>query len=217
MTSPPVYPPDTATAPLLVRPATLADIDSILALHRLAFADKFRAAFGARHIALGTEAMATAWRRQGSSALRGMLVAEFGDRVVGTATLRTWEQWHESSGSAEIAFQQVLGVWLAARSIFTLSLLDHRIERHEGYITDVAVAEGYRRRGIASTLLRRAEEDARVRRKRFMSLYVAASNHGAVAAYEQLGFGRDHVRRSLLSAWLLRQREWLYMKKPLAE
>jgi ribosomal protein S18 acetylase RimI-like enzyme len=109
----------------------------------------------------------------------------------------------------------VLGVWLAARSIFTLSLLDHRIDRYEGYITDVAVAEGYRRRGIASALLLRAEDEARLRRKRFTALYVAGRNRGAIAAYAQLGYARVRMRRSLLTAWLLHHRDWMYMRKEL--
>jgi ribosomal protein S18 acetylase RimI-like enzyme len=205
--SPPMVP--------LIRHATMDDIDTILELHRLAFADKFSAAFGPRRVDLGIAAMAAAWRRQGATALQGMLVAQLGGEVVGTATLRTWEMAGESSGSAEIAFQQVLGVWLAARSIFTLSLLDHRIDRHEGYITDVAVSERHRRRGIATALLLRAEDEARWRRKRHLGLYVAGRNQGAIAVYAQLGFRRARVRNSLLTAWLLRQRSWIYMQKEL--
>jgi ribosomal protein S18 acetylase RimI-like enzyme len=204
----------TPVAPL-IRHATMDDIDAVLGLHRLAFADKFSAAFGVRRIDLGIEAMATAWRRQGVMALQGMLVAQIGPEVVGTATLRTWEMSGESSGTAELAFQQVLGVWLAARSIFTLSLLDHRIDRHEGYITDVAVSERFRRRGIATQLLLRAEEEALFRRKRYLALYVAGRNRGAILAYEQLGYKVARVRNSLLTAWLLRQREWIYMRKEL--
>ena len=70
----------------------------------------------------------------------------------------------DDTGAAELAFQQVLGLWGATRSIFALSLLDHQIDRAEGYITDVAVLSPYRRRGVAQALLARAEEEARVRR-----------------------------------------------------
>src|SRR5215216_521392 len=124
-------------APLTIdiRPARMDDIYPILSLHREAFADKFGAAFGAKGTARGVEAMAEAWRRQGSSALRGMLVACADDQVIGTITLRTWEMGSDNSGAAELAFQQVLGAWGAFRSIFALSLLAHHIDGAEGYIT----------------------------------------------------------------------------------
>ena len=116
---------DQTTPPLQVdiRPAQMSDIYPILSLHREAFADKFGAAFGAKGMARGVEAMAEAWRRQGVAALRGMLVAEAGGQVVGTITLRTWEMGGDNTGAAEMAFHQVLGGWGALRSLFFLFLL----------------------------------------------------------------------------------------------
>jgi ribosomal protein S18 acetylase RimI-like enzyme len=204
-----------SAAPLTIdiRPARMDDVYPILGLHREAFADKFGAAFGARGTARGIEAMAEAWRRQGANALRGMLVAVADGQVIGTITLRTWEMGNDNSGAAELAFHQVLGAWGAMRSIFALSLLDHLIGRDEGYITDVAVLSSYRRRGVAQALLARAEEDARIRRKRFLGLYVSAANQGARRLYLGAGFTEHHKRRSLLAGWLLRQRVWMYMRK----
>jgi ribosomal protein S18 acetylase RimI-like enzyme len=196
-----------------IRPARMDDVYPILGLHREAFADKFGAAFGARGAARGIEAMAEAWRRQGTSALRGMLVAVADSQVIGTITLRTWEMGSDNSGAAELAFHQVLGAWGAMRSIFALSLLDHLIGRDEGYITDVAVLSSYRRRGVAQALLARAEEDARIRRKRFLSLYVSAANQAARRLYLSAGFVEHRKRRSLLAGWLLGQRVWIYMRK----
>src|SRR5215213_10755206 len=149
-----------AAVPIDIRPAQMSDIYPMLSLHREAFADKFGAAFGARGMARGIEAMAEAWRRQGAAALRGMLVAYADDQVVGTITLRTWEMGSDNTGAAELAFHQVLGAWGAMRSIFALSLLDHPIARDEGYITDVAVLGPYRRRGVAQALLARVEGEA---------------------------------------------------------
>jgi ribosomal protein S18 acetylase RimI-like enzyme len=189
------------------------DIYPILGLHREAFADKFGAAFGAHGAPRGVEAMAEAWRRQGVTALRGMLVAVADNQVIGTITLRTWEMGSDNTGAAELAFHQVLGAWGAMRSIFALSLLDHPIARDEGYITDVAVLGPYRRRGVAQALLARVEEDARQRRKRFLGLYVSAANQGARQLYRRIGFVEHHKRRSLLAGWLLHQRIWLYMRK----
>ena len=204
-----------STAPLTIdiRPARMDDVYPILGLHREAFADKFGAAFGANGATRGIEAMAEAWRRQGIAALRGMLVATADGKVIGTITLRTWEMAGDNSGAAELAFHQVLGTWGALRSIFALSLLDHPISRDEGYITDVAVLGPYRRRGVAQALLTRAEEVARLRRKRCLGLYVSAANRGARQLYLRAGFSEHHKRRSLLAGWLLRQRVWIYMRK----
>ncbi len=206
-----------SSAPLTIdiRPARMEDIYPILRLHHEAFADKFGAAFGARNAARGIEAMAEAWRRQGVGALRGMLVASADNQVIGTITLRTWEMGSDNTGAAELAFHQVLGAWGAFRSIFALSLLDHRIDRAEGYITDVAVLSPYRRRGVAQALLARAEEEARLRRKRYLGLYVSAANQGARQLYQRVGFVESHVRRSLLAGWVLHQRSWIYMRKDL--
>jgi len=209
--------PDQSTPPrnVAIRPAQMSDIYPILSLHREAFADKFGAAFGARGMARGVEAMAEAWRRQGSAALRGMLVAEADGQVIGTITLRTWEMGGDNTGAAELAFHQVLGAWGALRSIFALSLLDHQIDRAEGYITDVAVLTPYRRRGIAQALLARAEEEARIRRKRYLALYVSAKNYGAQQLYLRNGFVSRRVRRSLLAGWMLHQSAWIFMRKDL--
>jgi ribosomal protein S18 acetylase RimI-like enzyme len=208
-----------STEPLTIdiRPARMDDIYPILGLHREAFADKFGAAFGARGAARGIEAMAEAWRRQGMSALRGMLVAYADGHVIGTITLRTWEMGSDNTGAAEMAFHQVLGPWGALRSIFALSLLDHPIDRNEGYITDVAVLGPYRRRGVAQALLARTEEDARLRRKRFLGLYVSAANQAARRLYQRASFVESRTRYSLLAGWLLHQHKWIYMRKDIGD
>jgi len=206
-----------SSAPITIdiRPARMGDIYPILRLHREAFADKFGAAFGAKGTARGVEAMAEAWRRQGSAALRGMHVATADGQVIGTITLRTWEMGGDNTGAAELAFHQVLGAWGAIRSIFALSLLDHQIDRAEGYITDVAVLGSYRRRGVAQAMLNRVEEEARLRRKRYLGLYVSAANEGARQLYRRAGFAEKRMRRSLLAGWILHQRSWIFMRKDL--
>ena len=201
--------------PLQIRAARMDDIYPILRLHCEAFADKFGAAFGVRGTARGIEAMAEAWRRQGRSALRGMFVADSDGLVVGTISLRTWDMASDTSGAAEIAFHQVLGVWGAVRSIFALSLLDHTIERSEGYITDVAVLARYRRNGIARALLDHVEQEARQRGKKFLGLYVSASNTPARRLYTSAGFVDYRTRRSWLAGLILHQRSWIYMRKDL--
>jgi ribosomal protein S18 acetylase RimI-like enzyme len=79
----------------------------------------------------------------------------------------------------------------------------------------VAVLETYRRSGVARSLIARAEEEARARRKRFLGLYVSARNAHARALYQSLGFADAHVRRSLFAWLLFGQGTWHYMRKSL--
>jgi ribosomal protein S18 acetylase RimI-like enzyme len=205
----------TAVAASQIRPARLDDIPTIVTLHREAFADKFGGAFGADRVEQGAAALAATWRRQGAPAMRGMFVAEHADQVLGTTTLRTWEMGSDDGGAAELAFQQELGLWGAMRSLFVLSLLDHQIARPEGFITDVAVLKPYRRAGIARRLLARVEEEARLRSKRFLGLYVSHANRGARTLYERCGFYEVRTRHSLLARLFYGQGRWVYMRKDL--
>lgn len=199
----------------VIRPAYFDDVSAILDLHSRAFSDTFGGAFGHNQIERGVQALTTAWQRQGPAALRGMLVAEHDGRLIGTTTLRTSEMGAFDAGVAEQAFQEVLGPWGATRSLFALSLIDHQIGRYEGFLTDVAVQEGYRRGGVARALLARAEEEARARHKRFLGLYVSAGNTGACKLYQQLGFVAAGTRRSLFSWLLFGQGTWYYLRKSL--
>jgi ribosomal protein S18 acetylase RimI-like enzyme len=202
--------------PALIRPARLDDVRLILALHRDAFADKFGGAFGADGAERGAAALEATWRRQGPAALRGMLVAEHEGAVIGTTTVRTCEMGSgDDGGAAEVAFHEQLGLWRAVRSLFALSLLDHRIERREGFITDVAVLGPYRRSGVARALLARAEQEAQLRGKRFLGLYVSAANAGARDLYQRVGFHSVRVRRSPLAWLFFGQGRWIYMRKDL--
>jgi ribosomal protein S18 acetylase RimI-like enzyme len=200
---------------LTLRAARVEDIPAIVALHREAFADKFGGAFGSGHEARGAAALAATWRRQGPAALRGMVVAVVAEQVIGTITLRTWDMGADDGAAAEIAFQENLGVWGAMRSLFALSLLDHRIDRREGFITDVAVSVAYRRAGVARALLAAVEEEARRRAKGYLGLYVSAANTGARALYERCDFCDVRIRRSLLARLFFGQGQWVYMRKDL--
>lgn len=208
--------PRSPVVPLVIRPARIDDIQPILELHREAFADKFGRAFGSGGGAeRGVAALANAWRRQGAAALRGMFVAEHQQRIIGTATVRTWEMSSDDGGAIELAFHEELGLLGAARSLFALSLLDHRIQHGEGFITDVAVLAPYRRSGVARALMARAEAEARLRGKRFLGLYVAARNDAARRLYASLGFMTVRVRRSFLAWLVFGQGSWHYMRKDL--
>ena len=62
-------------------------------------------------------------------------------------------------------------------------------------IVGLAVAPGDRRRGIASALLAAAEQHARARGARKLSLRVLSTNGGAMRLYERHGFQREGTLR----------------------
>ena len=84
----------------------------------------------------------------------------------------------------------------------------HDIERNElvGYliisryvdawhVMNVAVAEPYRRRGVASGLMERLFEDTARDGRRGYTLEVRVSNEAAIRLYERLGFKARGIRR----------------------
>lgn len=64
----------------------------------------------------------------------------------------------------------------------------------EGYVTNVAVAPAFRRRGVARELMLALEVLCRRRRMVFLSLEVRVSNTGAIALYRGLGYGQAGLR-----------------------
>ena len=64
----------------------------------------------------------------------------------------------------------------------------------EGYITNVATAPGFRRRGVASKLLDALRAQAEQRALSFLTLEVRCSNRAAIALYHKHGFQSIGVR-----------------------
>jgi ribosomal-protein-alanine N-acetyltransferase len=63
------------------------------------------------------------------------------------------------------------------------------------HVMNVAVADAYRRRGVASTLLARLFDVTAADPRRGYTLEVRVSNTGAIRLYERLGFEARGVRR----------------------
>jgi [ribosomal protein S18]-alanine N-acetyltransferase len=63
------------------------------------------------------------------------------------------------------------------------------------HVMNVAVADSFRRRGIASALLERLFEVTGTDPRRGYTLEVRVSNTGAIRLYEQLGFEARGIRR----------------------
>jgi ribosomal protein S18 acetylase RimI-like enzyme len=62
-------------------------------------------------------------------------------------------------------------------------------------VMGLAVAPGARRRGVATALLAAAEQLARTRGARKLSLHVLSTNTAALGLYERLGFQREGTLR----------------------
>lgn len=93
---------------------------------------------------------------------------------------------------------------LGERQIFLAAVEDGTVAGYvgllyvldEGYISNVAVAPEYRRRGVARKLLERLERRCRDLKLSFMTLEVRASNAPAIALYESRGFRQVGRRKN---------------------
>lgn len=65
----------------------------------------------------------------------------------------------------------------------------------EGYVTNVAVLESYRNKGIGKQLLIAAAQWAKKMGLEFISLEVRASNEAAISLYEKMGFEKVGLRK----------------------
>lgn len=65
----------------------------------------------------------------------------------------------------------------------------------EGYITNIAVTDQYRKRGVGTLLLKKVFSFARQKGLSFVTLEVRVSNSRAISLYEKQGFAREGERR----------------------
>ncbi|MBR2867824.1 MAG: ribosomal protein S18-alanine N-acetyltransferase [Clostridia bacterium] len=70
----------------------------------------------------------------------------------------------------------------------------------EAYITNVAVFEKFRKKGIGRMLLRAAAENAESRKCEFITLEVRVSNSAAISLYESEGFEKVGIRKNFYSS-----------------
>lgn len=70
----------------------------------------------------------------------------------------------------------------------------------EGYVANVAVLPGYRRKGIACGLIENAINICRKNKADFLSLEVRVSNKAAISLYEKFGFEIVGERKNFYSS-----------------
>ncbi len=73
---------------------------------------------------------------------------------------------------------------------FSIVHVEHANEGPEAYLLTLDVAPAFRRRGVATGLMERAEREAREAGCRAMLLHVFTGNTAAIAMYEAMGYTR---------------------------
>ena len=117
------------------------------------------------------------------------------------------------------------GLWRALtrnlgfpRAVWATTLLSYprySSQTSEAYIERLVVSPSFRRQGMARRLLSAAEDLARDRGNTTVGLHVTGDNLSALRLYESEGYKEISRQRSLITAYFLNIREWLYLKKEL--
>ena len=103
------------------------------------------------------------------------------------------DPWSENSVASEL--KNKLALWLVAEEDgIVAGYIGSQTCGEESDVMNVAVAPGFRRRGIAEALVHSLVEELKAVESRCLTLEVRASNAPAIALYEKLGF-REIGRR----------------------
>jgi ribosomal-protein-alanine N-acetyltransferase len=117
------------------------------------------------------------------------------DALAALESLAFSRPWSYDALAEEL--QNPLAVFYVAEDVETERAVGYIGMHHildEGSIANIVVHPGYRRRGIATALLREAINYAENHDITRLTLEVRASNRVAIALYESLGFEKEGVR-----------------------
>jgi len=200
-----------------IRLARPDDEQAIAALVVEGFLDKFRPVFGGR-MDRSLKIMEK-WisLEHASGGVRSLVVEGYADaEIAGSVGVRT-------GASREDILAR--GLWSALtrnlgipRAVWATTLLSYpRYSSHstEAYVERLVISPSFRRQGIARRLLSAAEDLARETGKKSVGLHVTGNNLAALRLYEAEGYVEISRQRSIVTAWFLDIREWLYLKKEL--
>ena len=200
-----------------VRFAEPEDDPAIAALVVEGFLDKFRPVFGSR-VDRSLKVMER-WvaLEHASGGVTSLVVEGYAtSELAGSVGIRT-----------EASREDVLarGLWKALtrnlgfpRAVWATTLLSYprySSQPAEAYVERLVISPSFRRQGMARRLLSAAEDLARDHGKETVGLHVTAENLRALRLYESGGYREVSRQRSLITAYFLDIREWLYLKKEL--
>jgi ribosomal protein S18 acetylase RimI-like enzyme len=123
------------------------------------------------------------------------------------AAIAIWKQagllrpWNDPDADAALALRQpgstILGARREAKLVATV-MVGH--DGHRGWIYYLAVARAFRRRGVATMLMRSAEQWCRERGVPKLQLMVRSENIEMASFYAALGYDKSDV--IVLAKWL---------------
>ncbi|CAN5704194.1 hypothetical protein BH18ACT11_BH18ACT11_01610 [soil metagenome] len=193
------------------------DDPAIAALVVEGFLDKFRPVFG-RRMDRSLKVMEK-WisLEHASGGVTSLVVEGYAtSEVAGSVGVRTGASREDvlarglwNSLTRNLGFPQA--VW----ATILLSFPRYTSNPSEAYVERLVVSPSFRRQGMARRLLAAAEDLARDAGKETIGLHVTGDNLGALRLYEAEGYVETSRQRSLLTAYFLNIREWLYLKKEL--
>lgn len=103
--------------------------------------------------------------------------------------------WSRADLTAQLANQHAHFL-VALDAQMVVGYLGVQIICGEGYVTNVAVTDAYRKQGIANALFEKCFRDNQMD---FLTLEVRAGNAPAIALYRKLGFKQVGVRKNFYS------------------
>jgi ribosomal protein S18 acetylase RimI-like enzyme len=199
---------------VVVRPATVEDAPHVGEILVEGFGSKFGIVFG-RRIDRAAYVVAQIERLRLKRGVCALLVAEVDGRVAGVLELTARRERLSDLWGQFLIMLRGVGPLYSLRAAIGLVLLHEATVRDTAYLENIAVAAGFRSRGIGWRLLESAEGWAQARGRRSLSLHVAASNP-ARHLYERFGFRLEERIEQWLTERLFGIRVWLYMMKPLS-
>jgi ribosomal protein S18 acetylase RimI-like enzyme len=113
------------------------------------------------------------------------------------------------------ALRRHLGFVRASWAATLLSYPRYVATSSEAYVERLVVSGKHRNQGMARALLDAAETLARESGKETVGLHVSEGNVTALRLYESYGYEEKSRQRSLLTAYFLGIRDWLYLQKEL--
>ncbi len=200
-----------------VRLARPDDDQAIAALVVEGFMDQFRHVFGGRMDRAIKIMELWVCLEHISGGVRSLVVEGYADsEIAGSVGVRT-----------EVSREDILarGLWKSLtrnlgipRAVWATTLLSYPTYSSvasEAYVERLVISPSFRRQGMARRLLAAAEDLARDAGKKTIGLHVTGNNLGALRLYEAEGYEVVSRQRSIIAAWFLDIREWLYLKKEL--
>ena len=200
-----------------VRLARPDDDQAIAALVVEGFLDQFRHVFGSRMDRAIKIMERWVCLEHASGGVRSLVVEGYADaEIAGSVGVRI-----EASREDILArglwrsLTRNLGIPRAVWATTLLSYPTYSSVASEAYIERLVISPSFQRQGMARRLLAAAEDLARDAGKKTVGLHVTGNNLGALRLYEAEGYVEVSRQRSLIAAWFLNIREWLYLKKEL--